>query len=66
MDSQEAVMCHRVRVLLSTEEKEDVKKLTGIMVPVYATIMLVLVAVVAVTMQQKELTASNVTPITAR
>jgi hypothetical protein len=59
-------MCHRVRVLLSTEEKEDVKKLTGIMIPVYATIMLVLVAIVAVTMQQEELIASNVTPITAR
>jgi hypothetical protein len=59
-------MCHRVRVLLSTEEKEDVKKLTGIMIPVYATIMLGLVAIVAVTMQQEELIASNVTPITAR
>jgi hypothetical protein len=59
-------MCHRVRVLLSTEEKEDVKKLTGIMVPVYATIMLLLIAIVAVTMQQEELIASSVTSITAR
>ena len=59
-------MCHRVRVLLSTEEKEDVKKLTGIMVPVYATIMLVLVAIVAVTVQQDGLIASSATSITAR
>lgn len=59
-------MCHRVRVLLSTEDKEDVKKLTGIIVPAYATIMLVLVAAIAVSMtsRQGELIASNVTPVT--
>jgi|GEM_PF-690697 hypothetical protein len=61
-------MCHRVRVLLSTEDKQDVKKLTGILIPVYATVMLVLVATVAVTMtlQQGELIASNVTSVSAR
>lgn len=61
-------MCHRVRVLLSTEDKEDVKKLTGIIVPVYATIMLVVVVAVAVSMtsQQGELIASNVIPVAAR
>ena len=61
-------MCHRVRVTLSTEDKEDVKKLTEIIVPVYATIMLVLVAAVAVSMtsRQGELIASNVTPVAAR
>ena len=61
-------MCHRVRVLLSTEDKQDVKKLTGIFIPVYATVMLVLVATVAVTMtlQQGELIASNVTSVSAR
>ena len=61
-------MCHRVRVLLSTEDKQYVKKLTGILIPVYATVMLVLVATVAVTMtlQQGELIASNVTSVSAR
>ena len=61
-------MCHRVRVLLSTEDKQDAKKLTGILIPVYATVMLVLVATVAVTMtlQQGELIASNVTSVSAR
>jgi len=61
-------MCHRVRVLLSNEDKQDVKKLTGILIPVYATVMLVLVATVAVTMtlQQGELIASNVTSVSAR
>jgi hypothetical protein len=61
-------MCHRVRVLLSTEDKQDVKKLTRILIPVYATVMLVLVATVAVTMtlQQGELIASNVTSVSAR
>jgi len=61
-------MGHRVRVLLSTEDKQDVKKLTGILIPVYATVMLVLVATVAVTMtlQQGELIASNVTSVSAR
>ena len=61
-------MCHRVRVLFSTEDKEDVKKLTGIMIPVYATVMLVLVAAIAVSMtsQQGEVIASSVTPVTAR
>jgi hypothetical protein len=61
-------MCHRVRVLLSTEDKQDVKKLTGILIPVYATVMLVLVATVAVTLtlQQGELIASNVTSVSAR
>ena len=61
-------MCHRVRVLLSTEDEQNVKKLTGILIPVYATVMLVLVAAVAVTMtlQQGELIASNVTSVSAR
>ena len=61
-------MCHRVRVLLSTEDKKDVKKLTGIIIPVYATVMLILVAVVAVTVtsRQGELVASNVAPVSTR
>ena len=44
-------MCHRVYVMLSAEDKQDVKKLSGIMIPVYASIMLALIAVVAVTRQ---------------
>ena len=61
-------MCHRVRVLLSTEDKKGVKKLTGIIIPVYATVMLILVAVVAVTVtsRQGELVASNVAPVSTR
>ena len=43
-------MCHRAcYVMLSAEDKQDVKKLAGIMIPVYASIMLALIAVVAVT-----------------
>ena len=61
-------MCHRVHVLLSTEDKKDVKKLTGIIIPVYATVMLILAAVVAVTVnsRQGELVASNVVPVSTR
>ena len=44
-------MCHRVYVKLSAEDKQDVKKLSGIMIPVYASIMLALIAVVAVSGQ---------------
>ena len=40
-------MCHHVHVTLSAEEKKDVKKLSGIMIPVYASIMLAMIAVVA-------------------
>jgi len=61
-------MCHRGRVMLSAEEKEEVKKLSGIMIPVYASVMLVLIAVVAITSgsRQGELVASTVAPATAR
>jgi hypothetical protein len=41
-------MCHRAYVTLSAEDKKDVKKLSGIMIPVYASIMLALIAIVAV------------------
>ena len=44
-------MCHHahVHVSLSAEDKKDVKKLAGIMIPVYASIVLAAIAVVAVT-----------------
>jgi hypothetical protein len=53
-------MCHRVHVMLSAEDKQDVKKLSGIMIPVYASI-LALIAVVAVSgsSPQGELVAST-------
>ena len=54
-------MCHRVHVMLSAEDKQDVKKLSGIMIPVYASIVLALIAVVAVSgsSPQGELVAST-------
>ena len=41
-------MCHHVHVTLSAEEKAAVRKLSGIMIPVYASILLAMIAVVAV------------------
>jgi hypothetical protein len=37
---KEAPMCHHGRIRLSAEDRKDVKKLSGIMAPVYATAML--------------------------
>jgi hypothetical protein len=63
-------MCHHVHihVRLSAEEKKDVKKLTGIMIPVYASIVLAMIAVVAVTgsRPQGEQIASTSVPASAR
>ena len=57
-------MCHRVYVTLSAEDKKEVKKLSGIMIPVYAVIMLALISVVAISggSRQGELVASTATP----
>ena len=57
-------MCHHVHVTLSAEDKKDVKKLSGIMIPVYAAIVLAVIAVVAVTAapRQGELIASTTVP----
>ena len=43
-------MCHHyhIHVRLSAEEKKEVKKLSGIMIPVYASVLVALVAFVAV------------------
>ena len=43
-------MCHHahVHVTLSAEDKAAAKKLSGIMIPVYASIVLAVIAVVAV------------------
>ena len=60
-------MCHRGRIMLSAEEREEVKKLSGIMIPVYASVMLALIAVVAVTgSRQGELVAATPAPATTR
>lgn len=42
-------MCHAVRIRLSAEEKKDVRKLSGVLIPIYASVVLVLLAAVAVT-----------------
>ena len=40
-------MCHRVYVTLSAEERAAAKKLSGYLIPVYASIVLAMIAVVA-------------------
>jgi hypothetical protein len=54
-------MCHHVHVTLSAEEKKDVRKLSGIMIPVYASILLAMIAVAAFSgaPRQGELIASS-------
>ena len=61
-------MCHHVHVTLSAEEKKDVKKLSGIMIPVYTSIVLAVVAVVTLTgaPRQGELIAATSVPAAAR
>ncbi|MGA8969043.1 MAG: hypothetical protein WB499_07460 [Pseudolabrys sp.] len=63
-------MCHpaHIHVMLSAEDKKDVKKLAGIMIPVYASAMLALVAFVAVIggSRQGELVASTAAPAATR
>ncbi len=42
-------MCHRHIVTLSAEDEKDVRKLSGFLIPIYASIVLAMFAVVAVT-----------------
>jgi hypothetical protein len=65
---EEAPMCRHVHVTLSAEDKKDVKKLSGIMIPVYASIVLAVVAVVAVTGTPRhgEVIAATSVPAAAR
>jgi hypothetical protein len=65
---EEAPMCHRGYVLLSPEEKQDVKKLSGVMIPVYASVLVALIAFVVFTggSRQGELIASRATPAATR
>ena len=60
-------MCHHVHVTLSTEDKKEAKKLAGVLLPVYASIVLAVIALVAVTgaPRQGELIASSA-PTAAR
>jgi hypothetical protein len=63
-------MCHpaHIHVMLSAEDKKDVKKLAGVMIPVYATAMLALIVFVAVTggSRQGELVATTAVPAATR
>jgi hypothetical protein len=42
-------MCHHVHVTLSAEDKKHVVRLSGFLIPVYASIVLAVIAVVALT-----------------
>jgi len=57
-------MCHHVYVTLSAEEKKEAKKLAGLIIPVYASILLAIFALVAVssTPKQGEMIASQAAP----
>jgi hypothetical protein len=65
---KEAPMCHHGRIRLSAEDREDVRKLSGIMVPIYATAMVALLVFVVVTggSRQGELVASTTAPASTR
>jgi len=54
-------MCHHVYVRLPAEEKAAVKKLSGVMMPVYASILLAMIAVVAISggSRQGDMVASS-------
>jgi hypothetical protein len=43
---KETVMCQFSHIRLSSAEREEVKKLSGVMIPIYASVALVLLAVV--------------------
>ena len=54
-------MCRHVHVTLSADERQQVKSHAGIMAPIYATVVLALVAIAAVgsLSRQGELIASS-------
>jgi hypothetical protein len=59
-------MCHAVRVKLSPEEQASAKRVTGYLVPVYAAVVLAIVALVAVSGEPRsgDLVASASAPAT--
>jgi heme/copper-type cytochrome/quinol oxidase subunit 4 len=61
-------MCHHVHVTLSAEERKEARKLAGVMIPVYASIVLAVIAVVAVSggSRQGEFVAARVAPVATR
>ncbi len=61
-------MCHHVHVTLSAEDKAAVKKLSGMMISVYASIVLAVIAIVAIsgTPRQGELIATTSAPSVTR
>jgi hypothetical protein len=63
-------MCHHAhtRIELSAEERKGLKKLSGLMIPIYASILLTLVAVVALggSSRQGELVAASSAPTAMR
>jgi hypothetical protein len=61
-------MCHHIHVTLSAEEKQAARKLSGIMIPVYASIVLAIIAVVSLTgaPRQGEQVASTTAPAATR
>ena len=61
-------MCHHVHVTLSPEERAYARRLTGYMVPVYAAVVLAIIAVAAVTSGPRsgELVASASAPVASR
>jgi hypothetical protein len=60
-------MCHNVHVTLSPEERAYARRLTGFMIPVYAAVVLAIIAVAAVTSGPRsgELVASASVPAAA-
>ena len=61
-------MCHHVHVSLSAEDKAAAKKVAGMMIPVYASILLAVVALLTLTAgpRQGEVVASAAVPAAQR
>ena len=60
-------MCHHVHVTLSADEKKEVRKLAGVMIPVYASILLAMIVVaVANGSRQDALIAASSAPTAMR
>jgi hypothetical protein len=61
-------MCHRVSITLSAEERAAARKVVGFLIPVYASVVLAAIAVVAVggAPRQNEQIAATAVPVSAR
>jgi hypothetical protein len=60
-------MCHAVRVRLSPEERAEARRLTRLLVPVYAAVVLAIVAVATLTSAPRtgDMIAAASTPVAA-